>query len=71
VTGRQPDPVHLTTAELAERWHTSPAAIRVMRSRGNAPGSFRRGKDRLTPLAEIEAWEASRMTQAQAAPHAA
>lgn len=48
---------HLTTSELADRWHTSPNAIRVRRSRGNAPRSIKPGKERLYPIAEVEAFE--------------
>lgn len=56
-----PQPVHLTTGELAERWHKTPHAIRCMHSRGNGPGgSFRVGKSRLWPLAAVEAWERAR-----------
>lgn len=64
-------PAHLTTAQLAERWHVTANAVRVAQSRGKAPRSIKRGNQRLYPLAEVEAWERRRMTAAQAAPHAA
>lgn len=53
--------VNLTTEELAERLRTSPENVHVMHSRGTGPKSFRRGKRRLYPLPEVEAWEKSRL----------
>ena len=50
---------HLTTAELAERWHTTPDNIRVMRCRSAHPAHFRRGKECLYRLADVEAFEES------------
>ena len=55
-------PAHLTTAELAERLRTSANAIRIMRSRGQAPRCIRRGNKLLWPVAEVEAWERARLT---------
>lgn len=51
---------YLTTAELAAMLRTTPAAIYNMRSRGDAPKSFKRGRERLTALAEVRAWERAR-----------
>ncbi|MHC3475427.1 helix-turn-helix transcriptional regulator [Streptomyces sp. 7R007] len=62
-----PAPIHLTVKQLAERWNTTPQAIRILRHRGRAPKAFKRGKGRaapvLFPLAEVEAFEAAQMAQ--------
>jgi hypothetical protein len=60
VTARKPEPVNLTTEELALRLRTSPNAIRIMHTRGTGPESFKRGNRRLYPLPAIEAWERDR-----------
>ena len=55
-------PVHLTTAELAERLRTTPNAVRIMRSRGTGPAYIRRGnRPALYRLADVEAWERDQM----------
>jgi hypothetical protein len=51
------EPVHLTTAGLAERWHTTPNAIRILRCRGKAPESIKPGRERLYPLDKVEEFE--------------
>jgi len=62
--------VHLTTAGLAERWHVTANAIRIKQSRGQAPESIKPGRERLYPVAAVEAYE-RQIAAAQAAPHAA
>lgn len=52
---------HLTVAQLAARWQTTKQAIYIARHRGKAPNGFKRGRDVLFPIAEVEAFEASRM----------
>lgn len=56
-------PVNLTTEELAERLRTTVEAIHMMNSRGIAPPRFRRGTRVLYRIADVEAWEASRIVQ--------
>ena len=53
-------PAHLTTAKLAERWHTTPNAILIRRSRGKAPRAMPGGRGLLWPLAEVEKFERAR-----------
>lgn len=50
---------HLTIPQLAKRWHTTPQAIYNMRHRGKAPLGFKRGREVLVPLVEVEAYEAA------------
>ena len=61
------DSPHLTIKQLAERWNTTPQAIRLARHRGRAPKGFKRGKGRtspvLFPLTEVEAYEAQQMAE--------
>jgi hypothetical protein len=64
MTAPKGEPAHLTTSQLAERWHTSPNAIRIRRSRGNAPESIPGGRERLWPLPAVEAWERDHLTPA-------
>jgi hypothetical protein len=52
---------HLTVAQLAARWQTTPAAIYIARHRGKAPTGFKRGVKVLFPLAEVERFEAAQM----------
>lgn len=52
---------HLTVEELAERERTTPATVRYWVHQGTAPRSFRAGRRRLFPLAEVIAWEQARM----------
>ncbi|MFE7954445.1 helix-turn-helix transcriptional regulator [Streptomyces sp. NPDC057413] len=52
---------HLTVAQLAERWQTTPAAIYIARHRGKAPKGFKRGTKVLFPLTEVERFEAEQM----------
>lgn len=62
-----PAPVrHLTTAELADRLHTTAANVREMNSRGTGPTYMRVGKQCLYRLADVEAWEESRLVRAPA-----
>jgi predicted DNA-binding transcriptional regulator AlpA len=49
----------MTTAELARLLKKSPAAIRQMRYRGDAPRGFRRGRDTLYRTSEVERWLAA------------
>ncbi|MDZ7673724.1 MAG: hypothetical protein U5K30_01435 [Acidimicrobiales bacterium] len=55
----------LTTEDLAERWHTTPAGILNQRHRGNAPRGYRLGKRVLFKLTEVEAFEAKRADDPQ------
>jgi hypothetical protein len=57
------DSPHLTVAELAKRWKTTPNGIRIRRHRGRAPTGFKSGIQVLFPLSEVEAWEAKRMAE--------
>jgi hypothetical protein len=57
---------HLTTAELAERLHTTVQAVYAMNKRGTGPKRLRRGGRRgplLYRLADVEVWEESRLEQ--------
>lgn len=54
------EPANYTTEELADLLRVSPAAVRMMHSRGDAPPSFRLGKKRLWPRAAYEAWVRAR-----------
>ncbi len=55
--------IHLNSAELASRWHTTPGAIRTMRWRGSAPTTIKIGKRLLFRLADVEAFEAAHASQ--------
>lgn len=50
---------HLTVKQLAARWQTTEQAIYMARHRRKAPKGFRRGREVLFPLAEVEAFEAA------------
>jgi hypothetical protein len=50
---------HLTVAELAARWRTTPQAIYNKRHRRKAPRGFRSGKKLLFPISDVEAFEAA------------
>lgn len=52
---------HLTVAQLANRWQTTPQAIYTARHRGKAPKGFKRGVGLLFPLSEVLEFEAGRM----------
>jgi hypothetical protein len=57
---------HLTIKQLADRWQTTPQAIRIARHRGKAPKGFKRGgrtSPVLFPLTEVEAFEARQMAE--------
>jgi hypothetical protein len=47
----------LNTAELAERWRTSPETCRYWRHVGKGPRSMKIGRRVLYDLADIEAYE--------------
>jgi hypothetical protein len=51
---------YLTIEELADRWHTTPNAIRIRRHRRTAPPGYREGARLLFPLSGVEAHEAAR-----------
>jgi hypothetical protein len=53
---------HLTVKQLAKRWHTTPQAIYNMRHRRKAPKGFKRGRELLMPISEIERFEADGMS---------
>jgi excisionase family DNA binding protein len=48
--------VFLTTDEVADWLHTSPATLRYWRYRGEGPKSFKAGKRRLYRRADVEQW---------------
>jgi predicted DNA-binding transcriptional regulator AlpA len=52
---------HLTVAQLADRWQTTKKAIYNMRSLGTAPPCFKRGRNLMFPLGEVEAHERAGM----------
>ena len=52
---------HLTIPELATRWKTTRQAIYDMRRRRKCPRGFRRGREILVPLTEVEAFEEAGM----------
>ena len=47
----------LTTAELAERWRTSPETIRYWRHIGKGPKSWKPGRLALYAESDVIAWE--------------
>lgn len=56
-TDETPQSPHLTVAQLAARWHTTPQGIYSARHRGKAPKGFKRGVKLLFPLNEVEQFE--------------
>jgi len=50
------DSTLMNTKDLARLLKKSPAAIRQMRYRGDAPRGFRRGRDTLYRRAEVMRW---------------
>jgi len=65
-----PEPIYLTTAELAERERTPESSVRHWRTTGYGPPSVRRGRRVLYRLADVEVWEREQ-DQAQAGGQAA
>jgi len=63
VTGAtQLDPGRLLTSkEAAERLRISPQALYYARRRGEAPPSFRSGRQRLYPERDLNAWIEARI----------
>lgn len=51
-------PQYLTTAEVAERYRTSPGTVRYWKHIGYIPGAFKRGRRTLYPVALLDAWDA-------------
>lgn len=49
---------YLTTEEVAALLRTKPQTVRWWHSVGRGPASFKVGKRRLYPRAEVEAWVA-------------
>lgn len=49
-----------TPEELAERYHTTPEAVRMWRYRGNGPKFFRTGKRVFYREAAVLEWEQQR-----------
>jgi hypothetical protein len=47
----------LTTEQLAERYHTTPAAVRDWRYKGTGPRFFRSGKRVFYRVASVLMWE--------------
>lgn len=68
---RADGPKPLTIRELAERWKTTPRAIYNMRYIGTAPRCFKRGRNLMFPLAEVERWEDAGLAADPKAPHEA
>lgn len=52
---------HLTTRQLAERWHMAVGSLQNMRSAGIGPAYLKLGARVVYPLAAIEAYEAARL----------
>ncbi|MFK3734022.1 helix-turn-helix transcriptional regulator [Streptomyces sp. NPDC088090] len=61
----------MTTKQLAKLLQKSPAAIRQLRYRGQAPKGFRRGRETLYPTSEVERWMAAQMANDRLAQRAA
>ncbi|WP_063735575.1 hypothetical protein [Streptomyces sp. RTd22] len=60
---------HLTVKQLAARWQTTAQAIYMARHRRKAPRGFKRGRELMFPLAEVEAFEAQALdTDPKSAP---
>lgn len=70
MTNDDTSPVWLTTADLAERYHTSAGTVRYWRTLTPpyGPPGIRVGKRVLFALADVEAWEAARRAEAGASP---
>ena len=56
-TGGVAAPTHLTTADLAERWHMSQQWVTILARTKQIPGAMRVGNRWRYPVAAIEAWE--------------
>lgn len=56
--------LHLTTEELAERWHVHPRTLANIRTNGGGCPYIKLGKRVLYPLANVEAFERARMMAA-------
>jgi DNA-binding transcriptional MerR regulator len=54
---------YLTTAELAERYRTSPETIRYWRHIGRGPRSFKPGRIVLYDESDVTAWESEKRTE--------
>ena len=50
-------PKYLTTEEVAERYHTTPATVRYWRAHGSGPVGYRLGRRVLYELSACTAWE--------------
>jgi excisionase family DNA binding protein len=57
---------HLTIAELAEREGVEVETVYAWNSRGTGPRPMGRGRGRRYRLADVEAWEESRLSPAPA-----
>jgi hypothetical protein len=55
--------VFLTTEQLAERHHRSPKGVLQDHYLGRSPRAHKIGRRLLFDLADVEAWEASRVEQ--------
>jgi hypothetical protein len=53
--------VHLSPAELADRWRSSVGSLASARSAGGGPAFLKLGTKVLYPLAVVEAYEAARL----------
>ncbi len=62
-----PEPVYLTTAEVAELYRTSPSVIRYWRHAGTGPKGVLVGKRVLYPRAEVERFDRELRERAGAA----
>jgi hypothetical protein len=60
--------LHLTTAELAERWRTSIAVLANLRYKGGGPRFIKLGRKVLYPMTEIERHERERLRAANSVP---
>ena len=56
--------VHLTAAEVAERFHVTTRAVYKWRGQGRGPKSFRAEGRLLFRLADVEAYERARLAAA-------
>lgn len=58
---------HLTTEELAERLDLEPQTVRDWRKQGRGPAYIKDGEKFVRyPVAEVEAWEKSRLVTTSA-----
>jgi Helix-turn-helix domain len=55
---------YMTTAEVAERFRTSPETVRWWRFTGYGPASIKAGRRALYPVEEVEAFEAQLRAEA-------